>query len=126
MSAQSGRPGILVFAVGTTLVVFALGSVYKDTAITFGWLPGIDAISHDVYFGDNLDDVNNATGRVPQATIGYRPGPLESGKTYYWRVDEVNDTHPDGPWVGNVWSFKTGDFLVVDGFESYDDIRLYR
>ncbi|MHC4581383.1 MAG: hypothetical protein ACYS14_07990, partial [Planctomycetota bacterium] len=42
--------------------------------------------------------------------------------TYYWRVDEVNDAHAGSPWIGNIWSFTTGDFLVVDDFESYDDI----
>jgi hypothetical protein len=42
--------------------------------------------------------------------------------TYYWRIDEVNSTNPGSPWIGNVWSFTTGDFLVVDDFESYNDI----
>ena len=39
--------------------------------------------------------------------------------TYYWRVDEVNDTNPDSPWPGILWSFTTANFLVVDDFESY-------
>jgi hypothetical protein len=42
------------------------------------------------------------------------------GTTYYWRIDEVNNLHPDSPWKGNLWSFRTGDFLVVDNFEDYD------
>jgi len=50
------------------------------------------------------------------------PGQLDFDTTYYWRVDEVNNTNPDSPWKGNVWSFWTGDFLVVDDFEAYDDI----
>jgi hypothetical protein len=40
--------------------------------------------------------------------------------TYYWRIDEVNGVNPDSPWAGNVWSFTTGDFLVIDDFEIYD------
>jgi len=57
-----------------------------------------------VYFGDNFDDVYNAAGGVPQATSAFTPGPLESGKTYYWRVDEFDaiETHK-----GDVWSFTT-------------------
>jgi hypothetical protein len=47
---------------------------------------------------------------------------LELLTTYYWRVDEVNSTNPGSPWIGNVWSFTTGDFLVVDDFEAYNDI----
>jgi len=27
---------------------------------------------------------------------------------------------PPVPWVGNVWSFTTAEFLVIDDFESYD------
>jgi hypothetical protein len=33
------------------------------------------------------------------------PDGLVPGTTYYWRVDEVNDTEPNSPWKGDVWSF---------------------
>ena len=33
------------------------------------------------------------------------PDGLVPGTTYYWRIDEVNDLHPDSPWIGDVWSF---------------------
>jgi len=33
------------------------------------------------------------------------PDGLVPGTTYYWRIDEVNDTNPDSPWKGDVWSF---------------------
>jgi len=46
---------------------------------------------------------------------------LEFGKTYYWRVDEVNDASADSPRKGAVWSFTTAGFIVVDDFESYVD-----
>jgi len=48
--------------------------------------------------------------------------PLEWNKTYYWRIDEINDANPNSPWTGNVWSFTTANFLVVDDFESYNDL----
>jgi hypothetical protein len=38
--------------------------------------------------------------------------------TYYWRVDEVNDLHPDSPWKGDVWSFTIAPGqtnLIVNG-----------
>ena len=45
------------------------------------------------------------------------PGSLNYGTTYYWRVDEVNAvTYP-----GEVWSFTTQAYAVVDDFESYTD-----
>jgi len=52
----------------------------------------------------------------------YDPGKLEWNTTYYWRIDEVNNANPDSPWTGNVWSFTTANFLVVDDFESYNDL----
>ncbi len=33
------------------------------------------------------------------------PDGLVPGTTYYWRIDEVNDTDPNSPWKGDVWSF---------------------
>jgi len=45
---------------------------------------------------------------------------LEWDSTYYWRVDEVNNTNPDSPWTGPVWSFTTANFLIIDDFEDYD------
>jgi hypothetical protein len=68
------------------------------------WTPGFGAKLHTVYFGDNFDDVNNATGGLPQGTTTYTPASLEMAKTYYWRVDEFDAmaTHK-----GDVWSFIT-------------------
>jgi hypothetical protein len=93
------------------------------------WSAGDYATDHELYFGDSADAVANATpasaavyqGRRDLDTTTFDPGPLEWNKTYYWRVDEVNDAHPDSPWKGAVWSFTTADFLVVDDFESYTD-----
>jgi hypothetical protein len=91
------------------------------------WNPGDFAASHEVYFGMVASAVRNATKTSPEykgsKALGdesYNPGKLAWYTTYYWRVDEVNSVHPDSPWVGNLWSFTTGDFLLVDDFESYD------
>ncbi|HUT45632.1 MAG TPA: PA14 domain-containing protein, partial [Sedimentisphaerales bacterium] len=91
------------------------------------WKSGDDAASHEVYFGTDANAVTNATNASPEykgsKALGdesYDPGKLAWDTTYYWRVDEVNSIDPNSPWVGNVWSFATGDFFVVDNFESYD------
>ena len=39
---------------------------------------------------------------------------LTPGKTYYWRVDEVNDAEPDSPWKGDVWSFRVRPLTAFD------------
>jgi hypothetical protein len=92
------------------------------------WGAGDFAVSHEVYFGTDADAVANADKSSPEykgtKTLGdesYDPGKLAWFTTYYWRIDEANDLNPDSPWTGNLWSFTTGDFLVVDNFEDYDN-----
>jgi len=82
------------------------GGMWVDLNPTLSWNPGWGARLHYVYFGDNFDDVNNATGATQQTTTTFDPGTLEMDKTYYWRVDEfdVIETHK-----GDVWSFTTTD-----------------
>ena len=68
------------------------------------WESGFGAILHTVFFGDDYDTVNNAVAGVPQGVTTYRPGPLELGKTYYWRIDEF---HGFETVKGDIWSFST-------------------
>ncbi|HUT44724.1 MAG TPA: LamG-like jellyroll fold domain-containing protein [Sedimentisphaerales bacterium] len=98
----------------------------KPTRI-LSWDAGAIAASHEVYFGADADAVKNATKTSPEykgaKALGeesYDPGKLALTTTYYWRIDEVNGVNPDSPWAGNVWSFTTGDFFVIDDFEDYD------
>jgi hypothetical protein len=94
------------------------GAFHEDTWVTLSWKPGDFAVSHDVYLGDNLSDVEQATPdsdvfRGNQATDFYiagfpgyaYPDGLVPGTTYYWRIDEVNDADPNSPWKGDIWSF---------------------
>jgi len=78
--------------------------VFVDPDVTLTWLPGMGVRLHHVYFGDSFDEVDNAAGGLPQASVTYDPGPLEFDKTYYWRVDQFDGavTHK-----GDAWSFTT-------------------
>jgi hypothetical protein len=103
------------------------GSVDVKQTTDISWGAGDEAASHDVYFGTDEDAVRNATQASPEykgsKSLGeesYDPGKLQWATTYYWRVDEINPSNPDSPWVGNVWSFTTADFLTIDNFESYN------
>ncbi len=73
-------------------------------SVTLKWKPGLGARLHTVYFGDNFDTVNNATGGLPRASATYGPGPLQSEKVYYWRVDEFDGANT---YKGDVWTFTT-------------------
>jgi hypothetical protein len=107
----------------------AKGAVDVSPTPTLKWTPGNLAASHEVYFGTDADAVKNADKTSPEHKAtnalgeeSYDAGRIELETTYYWRIDEVNSTQPGSPWIGNLWSFTTGDFLVVDDFESYNDI----
>jgi len=78
------------------------GAEFVDPNIGLSWIPGYGAKLHTVYFGDNFDDVSNATGGTSQGVTTYTPGPLDREKVYYWRVDEFDavTTHK-----GDVWAF---------------------
>ena len=36
---------------------------------------------------------------------------LEYGRTYYWKVNEVNDAATPRSWEGDVWSFSIPDYV---------------
>jgi hypothetical protein len=80
------------------------GATGVDLNVELSWTPGMDAKLHSVYFGDDLDAVTNAVGAAPMPFTTHNPGPLEPGKTYYWRVDEFD---PPITTKGQVWSFTT-------------------
>jgi len=85
------------------------------------------ATSHQVYFGTDQEALKNADTGSPDykgsrnlGSESYDPAQLQWGTIYYWRVDEVK---ADGTvQMGNLWSFTAADFIVVDDFESYNDI----
>ena len=96
------------------------GAMITTTWISTTWMPGAFAVSHDIYMGENFDDVNEATvdsplfrGNLPSNNNNFiagftgfpYPGGLVPGATYYWRVDAINEADPNSPWKGDVWSF---------------------
>ena len=103
------------------------GAVDVKPSVVLSWVAGAVAESHDVYFDADSDAVKNATTTSPEykgpKALGEEsldPGKLSLNTTYYWRIDEVNSVNTDSPWQGNVWSFTTGDYFVIDDFEAYD------
>ena len=84
------------------------------------WRPGREAAAHEVYFGTDQE----ALALVETVTEkDYMPGALNFGTSYYWKVDEVNEADAIGVWAGEVWSFATQEYAVIEDFESYvDDI----
>ncbi len=131
LGAMTGQPWPYAFGPNP-----ADGTLHEDTWINLAWIPGDLAVSHDVYLGESFDDVNAGAESVFQGNqagtaliVGFPgfpyPDGLVPGTTYYWRVDEVNDTEPNSPWKGDVWSFmvppKTAyDPVPADGVKFID------
>jgi hypothetical protein len=101
------------------------GAVLEDTWVNLQWLPGDFAVTHDVYLGQNFDDVNDGAEETlvasqPSASLvvgfpGFAyPDGFVPGTTYYWRVDEVNDADPNSPWKGPVWSFTVPPYTAYN------------
>jgi len=104
------------------------GDVNIPQDVTLTWSAGDKATAHQVYLGEDAEAVANATpadaglyqGQQPAEETSFLADSLDWNKTYYWRVDEIG---AGGPWKGAVWSFTTADFIVVDDFESYNDLE---
>jgi len=111
------------------------GSMHFATWVNLFWSPGDFAVSHDVYLGNNFDEVNEGLGDTFRANqtatffvAGFPGFPYPDGLvpgTYYWRIDEVNNAEPESPWKGNIWSFiipprKAYDPTPADGARFVD------
>jgi hypothetical protein len=113
LAAMEGAGTVYPYALGP---VPKDGALLEDTWVSMGWSSGDFAASHDVYIGDNFNDVNTGAEGTFQGNqidtffvVGFPgfayPDGLVPGTTYYWRIDEVNDTEPNSPWKGKIWSF---------------------
>jgi hypothetical protein len=106
----------------------ANGAVDVPSDVVLSWKPGRYADKHDVYLGTDSAAVTNADrGNDPcnvlvsqdQDPNYYNVTGLLPSTTYYWRIDEVNMAETPNIWRGDIWSFKTGLYLVVEDFDSY-------
>ena len=92
------------------------GATTVSVDIPLSWRSGREAVSHEVYLGSDaenmalIDTTRNATTIVDG---------LDYMMTYTWSVTEVNEMAVPAAHAGDVWTFTTPVFSVVDDFESY-------
>jgi len=79
------------------------GATNVSVDADLSWTAGDYADSHDVYFGTNPTPGAGEFIRNQTETT-YNPGTMAINTTYYWRIDEKNET---GTTTGDVWSFTT-------------------
>ncbi len=89
------------------------------------WLPGHNSPKHNVSFGKDISSIYPGAQTVnnpmqSQNENNYNPNTLEMGKTYYWRIDEVNQSDSNDIVTGTPWRFTVADSLIIDNFDSYN------
>ena len=75
------------------------------------WLEGYKAISHNIYFGTDMQKVqqadrNSKEFKGNQKNNIFFPGPLKKNTNYYWRIDAVTK---NGIVKGDLWMFSIKD-----------------
>ena len=90
---QPGLPGL-------SEPLIADGRVGVDESATLSWTPATDATCYRVYFG--AADPPSYQATVTGTT--FAPGTMDYLRTWYWRIDPVNDY---GVTTGPVWRFVT-------------------
>lgn len=79
------------------------GAVDVDVDANLTWTAGLDAVSHNVYFGPSINDMVLVS--FHQTITEFELERLDYEFTYYWRIDEVNG---EGEIItGAVWTFTT-------------------
>jgi len=99
------------------------GATGVNPDVVLSWKAGREAAKHNVYVSTDEQAVIGGTAPVATVTVpSYSPPSLNLGVTHYWRVDEVNEAEIPTTWPSNIWTFTTSDHIVVDNFESYNDL----
>jgi|GEM_PF-567135 len=97
----------------------AVGATDVSVETELNWRPGREATSHKVTIGTDSSAVADGAVAAQTATDhSYTPTGLLLGTEYFWKVDEVGVA---GTYAGDVWSFTTEQYAVVEDFESYND-----
>lgn len=90
------------------------GTEYVPTSVTVSWSTGANTLLHQVYYGTDMAEVENAANGplLPLDPPSLLLEDLTSDTIYYWRVDQFTQT---GVIKGDIQSFKTvPEFSVAD------------
>ncbi len=68
--------------------------------VVLKWVPVRNALTHRLFFGRS----DPPPFREEMKRTQYEPGPLATGTSYWWRVDELT---PTGIAIGTIWHFTT-------------------
>ncbi len=100
------------------------GATDVDVDVVLSFRAGREAAQHDVYLStDEQAVIDGTAGATTVSQTSYAPSSLDLGKTYYWKINEVNMAETPTMLDGDIWNFTTSEFIVVDDFELYNDLE---
>jgi hypothetical protein len=99
----------------------ASGTADVNPQTILNWRAGREAASHKVSLSTDQQAVVGGTAPVVTVVEPRYEAALDLGQSYFWKVVEVNDAVVPSAWEGDVWTFSTASYIVVDDFESYVD-----
>ena len=84
------------------------GDLYENVPLYLvpSWTPEDYALRHNVYFGTDSESLELVADE--QTDTNYPSTEflmLELGRSYYWRIDEVNELFDPCLWSGDLWKF---------------------
>jgi hypothetical protein len=94
------------------------GEAAPSVDVVLNWRAGREAASHELYMG--TDPSALALTATTQES-SYQTADLDYATTYYWQIVEVNDAADPSSYAGDIWSFSTPAYGVVDDFDQFND-----
>jgi hypothetical protein len=96
------------------------GSTTPGVEVTLDWRPGREAVKHEVVFSQDELAVSDGSAIVATVeTSSYDLGTLDLGRTYFWKINEMNDLGMPPVYEGDLWTFLTPEYRMIDDFERY-------
>jgi hypothetical protein len=99
----------------------ASGATGVNPQVALSWRAGREAVSHNVSLSADQQAVIGGTAPVTTVSQPQYDVAVNLGQSYYWKVVEVNNAATPSTWEGEVWTFSTADYIVVEDFEGYTD-----
>jgi hypothetical protein len=84
------------------------------------WRPGRTVDQHSILLSTDPNTLAEVTA-TSEAQIGASALELILGQTYYWQINEVNENDSPSMYVGDMQSFSTLPYIMVDDFDQYSN-----
>ncbi len=78
----------------------------------------VNIVDYTILANDWLQTPDPVFKGTQSSTI-FDPGVMDINTTYYWRIDGVNNSEPNNPWRGDVWSFTTSHGAIMWEYEEW-------